>query len=239
MPDEIGNVILSSDIGESRSDSDFVSVSSLTGGTSESENVVFGEPDSTNNFRPSFDGNSGDRGNSGPRLTKRGTIDGRTTRRNRTSGNDFVPQNATNGVTDKPGKPLSLENVLMNIHLILSEIADIPELKLEKDEAKDYGAALFEVQKEYGVAFSSKANALVNLAGVMGKIYVPMGIQVRNRLKGGKPSVVNVSRETQPVRKAPIEMKPNGSPPVPVSTPNMSPSDLFGSQEAGLGSSAL
>lgn len=233
MQDETGNVIIGGNFGESGSDSDFVTVSSLTGGTVESENVIFGEPERAGTDR----GTTG-----GPRLTKRGTVDGRSTRRNRSAGPDFGTQNATNGVTEqreKPGKPLSLENVLMNIHLLLSEIADMPELKLEKDEARDYGAALFDVQKEYGVAFSSKTSALVNLAGVMGKIYVPMGIQVRNRLKNGvqKPSSTVSDRPVQKT-KGPIEMKPNGAPPIPTGVPNMSPSDLFGPQDAGLGPSA-
>lgn len=124
----------------------------------------------------------------------------------------------------------------MNIHLLLAEIADMPELKLEKDEARDYGAALFEVQKEYGVAFSSKTSALVNLAGVMGKIYVPMGIQVKNRLR--KQSSSNGIPVEAPVKKTPIEMKPKGAAPISTGPPNMSPSDLFGHQDAGLGPSA-
>lgn len=112
----------------------------------------------------------------------------------------------------------------------------MPEVKLESGEAKEFGDALKEIQKEYGMAFSSKASALVDLAGVMGKIYVPMGIQVRNRMKGGnKPQRV----EIPPTKKPPVvEMKSatNGAPAPP--TAQMSPSDLFGPQDAGLGPSA-
>lgn len=123
----------------------------------------------------------------------------------------------------------------MNLHMLVAEIADMPEVKLEASEAKDFGDALKEVQKEYGMAFSGKTSALIDLVGVMGKIYVPMGIQVRNRMSGRaqKPPVLVTPK------KQPVEMKTNGVPSVPTaSAPNMSPSDLFGPQDAGLGPSA-
>lgn len=229
MQDEIGNVILSSDFGESRADPDFVSVSSLTGGTVESENVIFGDPDNSRTGSGNSPIGGFDGGITGtPR--KRG-------RPRKYPDTGFNPQNSTDGLTvvKERRKPLSLENVLMNLHMLIAEVADMPEVKLESGEAKEFGDALKEVQKEYGMAFSSKASALVDLVGVMGKIYVPMGIQVRNRLKNGaRPE------SAPPTKKAPIEMRSqtNGAPPVPTASPNMSPSDLFGPQDAGLGPSA-
>lgn len=235
MPDQIGNVIISGDIGESRVDSDFVSVSSLTGGTVESENVIFGEPDSRTGSDSPAGGPGFDGGIAGtPR--KRGRP-----RKYPDAGNGFNPQNATDGLTvvKERRKALSLENVLMNLHMLIADIADMPEVKLESGEAKEFGDALKEVQKEYGLAFSSKTSALVDLVGVMGKIYVPMGIQVRNRMKSGAPRPPRAGTVAAP-KKSPIEMKANGVPPVPTtrSADQMSPSDMFGPQDAGLGPSA-
>lgn len=77
-----------------------------------------------------------------------------------------------------------LTSLLYSIHLILSKSLKVEELELDEEEAKQLGAALARVQKEFGVGIiPPKVAALINLAVVGGGIYVPRVIAITNNAK--------------------------------------------------------
>lgn len=104
---------------------------------------------------------------SGPRLTKRGTIDGRT-RRARTSSSITTEAPRSNSI-----ERLSIAEMLLSIHNMGALILEVQEISIDDADAKKLADAIQEVGKHYATSFDPKKVAIVNLMAVSGSIYVP------------------------------------------------------------------
>jgi hypothetical protein len=163
-----------------------------------------------------------------PRVTKRGTVDRRTKAGRAGSG----------GSPDSPGpdaskvhiSKLDLGEVLFSIHLTLAELTGVPELEIDKGEAKDLGEAVKDFSKFYGIAFDPKKVALFNLCVAMGKVYIPRAVAIKNRMSQQKgPAPV----KEMPRREKPVNMSQAPPPPAPISLAGMAPSDIWQEPMAG------
>jgi hypothetical protein len=74
-----------------------------------------------------------------------------------------------------------LTGLLYSIHLMGAALLNVPELRLDEDEAKQLAGAMARVQKEFGVAvISPKAAALINMGVVGATIYGPRIVAMVN-----------------------------------------------------------
>lgn len=115
-----------------------------------------------------------------------------------------------------------VETLLFSVHLMGANLLALPELELEKDEAKQMASAIREVQKHYPeVALSPKKMALMNLATVAGGIYITRGIAIYKRA----PKPAKVIQMPSPKQAAQPSTHVD-MPPTPKPT-EMAPSDLW------------
>lgn len=105
--------------------------------------------------------------------------DGSPRRRGRPRGSKSpVAKQATKEVQQ------DLTGLLYSAHLMLAALTKVEELKLDKEEAKELGAAIARVNSEFGgVVVSPKTAACVNLAMVGGAVYGTRLIAYSNRMK--------------------------------------------------------
>jgi hypothetical protein len=174
------------------------------------------EPEIINGF--SFEPDTERIGVPGIKLTKSGKPD-RRTKAARGAGN---ASDAPTG--EETGKvhlsKLDLGELLFSIHLTLSEFTQIPELEIDKSEAKELGDAARDFAKFYGVSFDPKKVALFNLCLAAGKVYVPRVIAIKRRLDSESgPKLV----ENHPAPKQRV----NGATTQEVHLGGMSPSMLW------------
>lgn len=160
-------------------------------------------------------------GTPGIKLTKSGKPDRRTkAARNAGTGNADTTSEETGKVHLSK---LDLGELLFSIHLTLSEVTHIPELEIDKSEAKDLGDAARDFAKFYGVSFDPKKVALFNLCLAMGKVYVPRAIAIKRRME-----TENAAKGPQLVAEKP-KQRVNGKaqPPQDIPLAGMSPSMLW------------
>lgn len=104
---------------------------------------------------------------------------------------------------------------------MLAALLDIEELELDEDDAKKLADAVAEVQRQYAVAVDPKKMALINLAGVCGKIYGTSFIAWRARRKKERAKArLEVVPQAQPAPRAepaaaPPRRPANGAPETP------------------------
>lgn len=93
----------------------------------------------------------------------------------------------------------------------------LPELELEKREAKALAEAIAEVSKHYNIpGIDPKMAAVVSLIIVAGQIYVPRGFAIVNRKNGKTSDLAKTSTAGAP-----------GAPPVAVNTDQAATNDWF------------
>jgi len=198
----VGDVISGSERGESDIDSAIKSDSGNKGGRFDGPEIIGGyeseEP------RTERIANSGGDATVGPKLTKSGKPDGRTTRGKRGPYNTSPQKSdAVNGVGfDK----LDLTEVILSVHAMLAGITSVPEFELDKDESQKLGDAIKNVGQYYGAVFDPKKVAIFHLAMVAGGIYGTRIFAVRNRLAveraakpaAPKPTPINTRNQPAP-----------------------------------------
>ncbi len=154
-----------------------------------------------------------DSGGSAPRRTKSGRIDGRTTRWRKSGTGEQA--DGTDAKESVHLSKLSITDVLYSLHLMGAEILSVPELKLDKDEAKKLGDAIAEVAKHYSVSFDPKKVAIFNLFSTAGLIYGTRLYAVRERRKTEvKPPLQKptpIDRDKQQVPNASMFFNEGGS----------------------------
>lgn len=94
-----------------------------------------------------------------------------------------------------------IEKSLFGIHTALSKIAAAPELRIEKDEAKQLGEAIAGVLVFHKIKITPKQEAYALLAEVAASIYVPMGATIMLRLdaeRKAKAQRDNMTRAAPP-----------------------------------------
>lgn len=93
----------------------------------------------------------------------------------------------------------------------------LPELELEKREAKALAEAIADVSKHYNIpGIDPKMAAVVSLVIVAGQIYVPRGITIVNRKNGKTSGLGNTVTASAP-----------GAPPEAVNTNQTATNDWF------------
>lgn len=83
--------------------------------------------------------------------------------------------------------------MIASAHLMLAKITSVSELDIDEDEAVKMGDAIQRVNDLFeGSVLSPKVAALGNLAFVMGSVYVPRFIAIKNnrRKKIQQPKLV-------------------------------------------------
>lgn len=227
MPEPIGHIIADDTGGKPDTNVDPKSSSGTERRNSEPE-IVYGF-DAVNPATERFA--AGSSGN--PRLTKSGRIDRRTLR----GGAGGNRAEETPGLLD--GSKISLEGLLYSLHLMGKEILSLPEMEIDRDEAKKLAEAVAEVNRFYKVAIDPKKLAWVNLGLVGVTIYGPRFAAARNRRKiaarEGKAPVTPIDQPGKnppapPPKNGRINLDPNGR------MANASPSmiDVFGDQNAAI-----
>ncbi len=149
-------------------------------------------------------------------------------RRGRPLGSRNRPAFTADGTTAQPVATRKVqadlgdivESLLLSVHLMGANLLEMPSLALEKDEAKQMAVAIREVQKHYpSVAIDPKKMALMNLATVVGGIYIGRGIDLWKRT----PKRAKVLPMPQPTASKPVVVE---TPPAPKPS-EMAPSDLW------------
>jgi hypothetical protein len=220
MPDTIGEFVTDG-IGSRDTDTDTgdSTASGNTGGDREPE-ILHGydvEGPSTEKFTGTGDG---------IRLTKSGKPDRRSKhlRRNGTG-------NSADAKAESVPLKLNLEDLLLSVHMMGAELLKVPELELDRGEAKKLADAIAEVNKYYGVQVDPKKMAIINLGVVGVTIYGSRILALRMRKKierdqhrGATP--INEPRKETPGKPSPTpQRQPVG---------DMSPSQIFGDQSAAI-----
>jgi|HubBroStandDraft_5_1064220.scaffolds.fasta_scaffold02065_7 hypothetical protein len=200
MPESLGTIVSGDDSGKSDVISGDGSASGNSRGTYEPE--IIGGYESV---EPATERISG--GGNGPRLTKRGKIDGRTLRGKRAS--------ETGAQESVPLTKLDIAEVLYSIHLMGAEIFKTPELELDKEESTKLADAIKNVGQYYGAVFDPKKVAIFHLAMVAGGIYGTRFFAYRNRMEITKAN------------------KPATPKPTPVNTRAQSPQPINGGVKQG------
>lgn len=149
------------------------------------------------------------------RRTRRGGIDRRTR-----EGRALTRESATEEKESVHLSKLDLADVLLTVHLTLSEFTKVPELEIDKDEADTLSDATKELAKFYNVSFDPKKVAIFNFCLALGKVYVPRAIAVKNRMATqAKPKPVELPK--------PEKQRVNGAA-HDVPLPSINPLDLLG-----------
>lgn len=148
------------------------------------------------------------------RRTRSGGIDRRTK-----AGRALAGKSADEEKESVHLSKLDLAEVLLTVHLTLSEFTKVPELEIDKDEAETLSDATKELAKFYNVAFDPKKVAIFNFCLALGKVYVPRGIAIKNRIAAeAKPKPIEVPKSEK--------QRVNGVSHAPM--PNLSPIDMLG-----------
>lgn len=151
----------------------------------------------------------------GLKRTKTGKIDGRQFRgKNRgTSGVYDFPAPAGDGEPSGKEKKsvrlnkMDISDVLYSMHLMIAAGLKVPELEIDKDEAKKLGDAINEVAKHYTVEFDPKHVAVFNLCMVVGGIYGPRALAIIHTRKSGPVKVTAMPPASQHTGNHPIDLK--------------------------------
>lgn len=80
-------------------------------------------------------------------------------------------RNAAPGTAPKKANLAGVEGILLSIHAIAAGLISVPELRLNPEEAKQYGDAIRNVSAQYDHRIDPKTMAWVQLALVTGTIY--------------------------------------------------------------------
>jgi hypothetical protein len=178
---------------------------------------------------------SGDSSTGGPSGASGGSAgsapDSGTTRRRRGR-----PSNAERGISDndtgKASTPRNIrasfiEKTLYSIHLGIASITQIPEFKLDDDDAKELGTAVAGVLAFYKVTMTPKQEAYSLLLEAAVKVYGPMGatyflrkkIEAEQARKNAPPRPQQQARpQAQPAREpGPVVV------PMPTKVPGQGP----------------
>lgn len=201
MLDTIGDDIIGSDVGKSAASTDSKSASGSEGRIDKPEIINGYEAESPRTERI----NSGDP-DGGPRRTKSGKIDGRTTR--------FAggKSDTTSGAQAKVRlDSFSIEGLLIGIHQMGAAMLKTPELEISKDEAKQLSDAAQAVAKEYNHVINPKTAAWIQLCVACGTVYGTRIVAIRMREKHSKKKPIVVM--DKPVD---TQMYPEFTPPDPI-----------------------
>lgn len=136
-----------------------------------------------------------DRGPVSPESATPAESAGRVTRSrpsNRTSGNSAASDKSRKSAANSQKTAADLSLMIASAHMMLAKLTGVAELDIDEDEAKKMGDAVNRVNELFeGSVLSPKAAALGNLAFVMGSVYVPRFIVIRNnRKKKSQPQLV-------------------------------------------------
>jgi hypothetical protein len=77
----------------------------------------------------------------------------------------------------------NIETMLLAVHAMAAMYVGIPELKLDKDDAKTLAEALANVGQYHHVKLDGRTGAYLGLLFAVGKVYGPMGIMAYNKLR--------------------------------------------------------
>src|SRR5271165_5607079 len=143
-------------------------------------------------------------GDGEPRRNRDGSIDRRTLRGRRKSGTDSEAKKSN----DLGLSFLNIEDLLFSIHLMGAEILSVPELELDKGEAKRLADAIHEVGKHHAMTFDPKKLAYFNLAVVMAGVYGLRLAAFRNRVATERQKKIG----QQPEKTTPITQGRNQQP---------------------------
>lgn len=126
------------------------------------------------------------------------------------SGGSGSPARASAGKTKgAPPDAVGIESLLFVIHAGLAGATKTPEFALDKDEAKELGQAVANVNAHYGKVLDPKTVAWVALVMVAGKVYGPRVGAWKLRT-----DMERADRGTQ-ARRAPLRPVPSPTPPQP------------------------
>lgn len=93
-----------------------------------------------------------------------------------------------------------------------SALLHIPEIELDKDEAKKLALAIEGVNEQYKITLDPKKAAWIDLVQVAGVIYGPRAVSYYLRTKAEKRPL-NFTRAPQPQRQTgPIDLNPMNAP---------------------------
>jgi hypothetical protein len=80
-----------------------------------------------------------------------------------------------------------------------ASILSVPEIELDRDEAKKLGDAIKDVGKHYAMVFDAKYVAIANLGAVVGFTYGPRIIAYRARKNAAKEAEKPVTAKPGPI----------------------------------------